>query len=86
MINQKIKNIVFSKAPFHFSPQISASLLKGWLRYHPDKEEKDVVQSTILGKSTPFSKGCHGSIKLSVSLRLKLTILIKTQVKRMKID
>jgi len=51
-----------------------------------DKQGKDIVQSTILAKSTPFSKACHGNIKLSISLRLKFTILIKVQVNRMKID
>jgi len=50
------------------------------------KKEKDIMQSMILAKSTPLSKGCHGYIKLSISLRLKLTILIKAQVNRMKID
>jgi len=49
-------------------------------------KQKDVVQSTILARYTPFSKGCHGYNKLSISLRLKLTISIKAQANRMKID
>ena len=51
-----------------------------------DEQEKDVVQSMILAKSTPLSKVCHGYIKLSNTLRLKLRIFIKAQVNRMKID
>ena len=37
-------------------------------------------------KIHPLSKGCHGYIKLSISLRLKLTILNKAQVNRLKIN
>ena len=37
-------------------------------------------------KIHPLSKGCHGYIKLSISSRFKMTILIKAQVNRMKID
>ena len=51
-----------------------------------DQQEKDIMQSTILAKYPPLSKGCHGYIKLSISLRLKLTILIKVQVNPMKND
>jgi len=41
LLNNKIKNIVFAKANLRFCPQISASLLKGCLRYRPDKHEKE---------------------------------------------
>ena len=37
-----------------------------------NKQEKDVMQRTILAKSTPLSKGCHGYIKLPISLTFKI--------------
>ena len=34
----RLKSTVFAEAHLHFCAQISASLLKGWLRYPPDKQ------------------------------------------------
>ena len=64
------------------------SMMSHWLYPSSNQEQtrKRCPAEHDTCKIHPLSKGCHGYIKLSISLRLKWTILIKAHVNQMKID